>query len=57
MKEKDMDHDPVAYACDAHLKEAGFEAHQGTCCKAALPLYRKRAHKLKTRPGGDNETK
>ena len=48
-REVDLDPDAVAYACDAHLKDAGFEAHQGTCCKAARPLYRKKAAKLKTR--------
>ena len=48
-RERDLDLLPVAYACDAHLKAAGFEAHAGTCCKAARPLYRKAAVKLKTR--------
>lgn len=50
MKEKDMEKDPVAYACDAHLREAGFHPNRGTCCKNARPLYRKAATKLKTRP-------
>ena len=54
-REVDLDPDAVAYACDAHLKAAGFEAHAGTCCKAARPLYRKKAAKLKTRPQGDGE--
>ena len=56
-RERDLDLLPVAYACDAHLKDAGFEAHQGTCCKAARPLYRKKAAKLKTRPDADKETR